>query len=534
MSPQIGIELGSKEGHRHMIDKFKLQRHAALFAASFLLIPVSAHADWNQNNDEANRQRAMSEMRATTAANDRQNADAQFQSGLRNNTSSSSSSDSKSSSSSSSGSSGPYNAPSSNSGPQSVVATMTIRETNPQMAVRLTKAGESGDVDAQYKMGVFHFAGVDGIPRNDVKARYWIKKAADQGHAVSAGQYGYMLQKGIGGAVDEKGATPYFLKAAQMGDVYAKGWYALNVVLANDSSNMAKATTYAVEAAEAGDLTAQILLGAIIYYEGPAQNSAKSFNYLQQAVAQNSAMAMRFLGKWFVDGGDGVTKDTAKGLALLERSSALGDATAMVKLGKFYALGSDSIQKDEARGLPFIQRAAGMNEAEAVNFMAQLHYNGSLGYTENKDEAVRLFKRAADLGDTVSQGFYGAVLYDGLLAPKDRAGAAAYTRKAAEAGDGPAQLFLGKLYYFGDGVTKDINEATRWFAKAFKNPRGVGNHERARRFGRCQSDWALAVERGRELVQPHLRSTSARCSERCGGRCFTRIKAASTAQRWWS
>ncbi len=444
----------------------KMHSSCLLSAFCLLMIPVSAQADWNQNNDEANRQRAMSSMRETSAANDRRNADAQFQSGLRSSSSGSSGSSSSSSSSSGSGYSGPGYTPSSNQGPQSVVSTITIRETGAQMAVRLAKAGESGDIDAQYKMGVFNYAGVDGIPRNDVKARYWIKKAADQGHAISAGQYGYMLQKGIGGSVDESGATPYFLKAAQMGDNYAKGWYALNIVLANDSSNMAKATAYAVEAADAGDLTAQILLGSIIYYEGSAQDSAKSFKYLTQAVAQNSAMGLRFLGKWYVYGGDGVTKDVPKGVSFLERSVALGDARAMVQLSKFYAFGFNGIEKNEPKAVRLIQQAAAKNDPEAIGFLAQFNFGGTYGFAENKTEAVKLMRKAADLDDTISQAFYASVLYDGILVPKDVPSSIAYSRKAAEAGHGESQVRMGKYYYFGEGVAKDINQATRWFHKA--------------------------------------------------------------------
>lgn len=449
-----------------MIGKFTLKSHVAVLAVSLLLIPATVHADWNQNNDEANRQRAMSSMRATTAANDRQNADAQFQSGLRNSSGISSGSSSSSNSSSSSGSSGPYYAPSTNSGPQSVVATMTMRETGAQMGARLTKDGEQGDIIAQYKLGVFYFAGVDGIRRDDSKARYWLKKAADQGHGISAGQYGYMLEKGIGGPADSKTATTYFLKGAQTGDNYAKSWYALSVVLANDEANMQKATAYAIEAADNGELIAQILLGSLIYYEGPNQNSPKSFKYLEKAVAQNSAMGLRFLGKWYVYGGDGVTKDTAKGMALLERSATLGDVSAMVQLAKFHAFGFNGIEKNEAKAVGLLEQAAAKNDAEATGFLAQFNYAGSFGVRENKVEAVRLMKKAADLGDAVSQESYAGVLYLGVLAPKDLQGSISYGRKAAEAGHGPAQVRLGKHYYFGEGVTKDLNEATRWFHKA--------------------------------------------------------------------
>lgn len=453
-----------------MISKFRLKGTVALLVVSSLIIPVSAHADWNQNNDEANRQRAMSSMRATSAANDRQNADAQFQSGLRNSASTSSAGGGSSGSSSNSGSSDPNYAPASSSGPQSVVATMTIRETGSQMAVRLTKDGEQGDIDAQYKLGVFYYAGVDGIRRDDSRARYWLKKAADQGHGVSAGQYGYMLEKGIGGPADSRTATTYFLRGAQKGDSYAKSWYALSVVLANDEANLPKAIAYAVEAADNGELIAQVLLGSAIYYnDGPNQNNAKSFKYLEQAVAQDSAMGMRFLGKWYVNGGDGVTRDIHKGVGLMERSAARGDTPAMIQLSRLYGFGFDGVVKSEAKAVTYLRQAVAKNDGEAMGILADFYYFGRFGIVENKPEALSLYKRGAELGDVESQSNYGGLLYEGILLPKDLQGSIAYTRKAAVSGNGLSQVRLGKFYYFGEGVTKDISEATRWFHKAAAN-----------------------------------------------------------------
>ena len=450
-----------------MIRLVTLKSSGAVLALGLLMIPVSAHADWNQNNDEANRQRAMSSMRATTAANDRQNADAQFQSGLRNSAGSSSGSSSSSSSSRSSGSSGPNYAGSTNSGPQSVVATMTIRETAAQMGARLSKYGEQGDLSAQYKLGVLYYVGVDGLRRDDSKARYWLKKAADQGHGISAGQYGYMLEKGIGGPADSRTATTYFLKGAQTGDNYAKSWYALSVALANDEANLPKATAYAVEAADSGELIAQVLLGSIIYYnDGPNQDNAKSFKYLEQAVAQNSAMAMRFLGKWYVNGGDGVSRDVPKGVGMMERSAALGDTPAMIQLSRLYGFGFDGVVKSESKAVTYLRQAVAKNDGEAMGILADFNFFARFGLAENKAEALSLYRRGAELGDTESQSNYGGLLYEGVLTPKDLQGSISYTRKAAEGGNGLSQVRLGKFYYFGEGVTKDLNEATRWFHKA--------------------------------------------------------------------
>ena len=52
------------------------------------------------------------------------------------------------------------------------------------------------------------------------------------------------------------------------------------------------------------------------------------------------------------------------------------------------------------------------------------------------------------------------------LAPPARADDAAAVRTLAERGDAEAQYALGTLYRYGQGVTRDYDEALRWWRKA--------------------------------------------------------------------
>ena len=47
---------------------------------------------------------------------------------------------------------------------------------------RLRKAGEQGDAEAQYELGVMYREG-QGVAKNEVEAAYWLRKAAGRGIA---------------------------------------------------------------------------------------------------------------------------------------------------------------------------------------------------------------------------------------------------------------------------------------------------------------------------------------------------------------
>jgi uncharacterized protein len=46
------------------------------------------------------------------------------------------------------------------------------------------KAAEGGDGSAQYNLGFFHLWGM-GLPKDPFEAVNWLRKAAEQGHALA-------------------------------------------------------------------------------------------------------------------------------------------------------------------------------------------------------------------------------------------------------------------------------------------------------------------------------------------------------------
>ena len=77
----------------------------------------------------------------------------------------------------------------------------------------MTKAAESGNIQAQYDLGAFYQFG-RGVPLDEKKAAEWTGKAAEAGLSAAQVEYATMLFKGRGVEKDEeKGAKLFYLAA---------------------------------------------------------------------------------------------------------------------------------------------------------------------------------------------------------------------------------------------------------------------------------------------------------------------------------
>ncbi|PHS09982.1 MAG: hypothetical protein COA78_11660 [Blastopirellula sp.] len=90
---------------------------------------------------------------------------------------------------------------------------------------QLMKQAESGDVEAQVKLG-WHY----DQKRELDKALSWYKKAANQGYAVGQFNVAEMLRDGAGVKQDKAKALEYYLKAAKQG--YPKAQYCIGIMYA--------------------------------------------------------------------------------------------------------------------------------------------------------------------------------------------------------------------------------------------------------------------------------------------------------------
>jgi TPR repeat protein len=93
----------------------------------------------------------------------------------------------------------------------------------------LIKKAESGDAAAQSKLGFFYHIG-NGVPKDDVLAVSWYRKAAEQGDVHAQYFLGLCYTKGLGVPKDDVQAVNWFRKAAEQG--YDKAQYFLGLCYA--------------------------------------------------------------------------------------------------------------------------------------------------------------------------------------------------------------------------------------------------------------------------------------------------------------
>ncbi len=147
----------------------------------------------------------------------------------------------------------------------------------PDELEELVKQAESGDEEAQFKLGEMYLFGESIVPKDYLKAAKWLRQAAEQGHAEARFNLGYMYYDGEGVAQDYAEAAKWFRLAAEDGIAGAQ----YNLGVAYDKG------------------------------QGVAQDYAKAAEWYQKAAEQGHASAQNNLGVMYANG-EGVPRDQAK------------------------------------------------------------------------------------------------------------------------------------------------------------------------------------------------------------------------------
>lgn len=385
---------------------FKSSLYALLVAC--IVAPLVAHAEWNAANDEANRQRMMSDMRSNAAAADRRSFEAQQRS---NSYTSSTNRGSSSSGSSSSGGSSytPYEYKA--EGPHSVVATyyftVRVQETEAQTIARLKTEAVTGNAQSQFDLGRVYYTGYS-VPADLSLARKWFCEAARQDHPIAKSQCAGMMYNGQGGPVEEAPAMLLLKDSAAKSEPYGMALYGFFTIAesarrGNVDEAQPEAIAYLVRAADSGEMIAQATLGTVVFFygtHGATQDVPRAIGYIRQAAAQNDPTSMDMLGMMLVSGRNGVEKNVPEGLRLLKAAAAAGKADAAGILAILLS-NDDMGVRDDAAAFAYAGQAAKGGDRQGQVVLAKFYYFGQ-GTEKNLIEAARWFSAAAAQGDPES------------------------------------------------------------------------------------------------------------------------------------
>jgi len=165
---------------------------------------------------------------------------------------------------------------------------------------RLMRSAMRGDPMAQYLMGLQYLKDSGFRHNHPGKARYWLKRAALNGLPAAETEYGLMLFRGEGGAIDRNTAITWLKKGAAHNDPRAA--YALGLIFSQPAYGLprqpARAARYFTLAARNGLAAAQYYLAkAYLDGNGRPYSPAAAFAWLRLAARQGDSDALSLLGR---------------------------------------------------------------------------------------------------------------------------------------------------------------------------------------------------------------------------------------------
>ncbi|KAI8339962.1 hypothetical protein BC941DRAFT_419031 [Chlamydoabsidia padenii] len=203
-------------------------------------------------------------------------------------------------------------------------------------------AAKAGDTDAEFQVALMLSNG-QGIPRDRKSAFHWYKKAADKNHKTALYSLGLFYAKGLEGKPkDLLRARICFEKAARLGVASAMTSYATLCRVASlqtgpqQQEQREQAIYWYKKAASTGDVVAQRELGLI--YDaglGVPRNHDTAFGYFQQASSRNDAQATLLLGSYHQNG-MAVEKNLEKSIELYLKAERLGASVAPFAAAQVY------------------------------------------------------------------------------------------------------------------------------------------------------------------------------------------------------
>lgn len=239
---------------------------------------------------------------------------------------------------------------------------------------------EQGNPAAQWLVG-YYYANGKGVPRDDVEAVKWYRKAAEQGYVDAQSSLGNCYLNGEGVAKDDAEAFKWYHKAA-----------------------------------EQGDAGVQFLLGS--YYstgKGVAKDEVEAVRWWLKAADQGDADAQFSLGYCYTSG-NGVAKDEAQGVKWYRKAAEQGDVDSQLILGKCYSYGK-GVAKDEAQGVKWYRKAAEQGNAEAQYFLGWCYSYGN-GVVKNEVEGYKWSLLGAANGNEAAKAIVPT--YEDRLSPNQR------------------------------------------------------------------------------------------------------------------
>lgn len=297
---------------------------------------------------------------------------------------------------------------------QSKLGAFYYSEQNYSEAIKwLTKAAENGDAVAQFNLAICYSNG-QGVPKDDMETLTWIQKAAEQGLKEAQYNLGFYYYNGIIVPQDYSKAIIWYKKAAEQGLVEAQ--YNIGLIY-NNLENYSEAVYWFKKAAEQGYAGAQFSLGnSYRFAKGVPNNDIEAVKWYRKAAEQGYAIAQNNLGYCY-EYGIGTNQDISEAVKWFRKAAEQGLAEAQCCMGGCYDYGL-GVVKNHKEALNYYTKSAEQGQKDAMYILATKYENGE-GVPHDIDKAVKLYIKSAELGKDESQIHLSKLCKSGIIALQD-------------------------------------------------------------------------------------------------------------------
>lgn len=232
------------------------------------------------------------------------------------------------------------------------------------------------------------------------------------------------------------------------------------------------ALRHAMVSAEKGDPRGQFGLGYLhLYGRGTPKDYPKAAEYFRLAAAQESALAITYLGIMY-ELGWGFQRDPSTAAEFYGKAAAADFPHAVARLASLKLVGR-GVARDPVEAVALASKAATANDALGQYVLGVAYYQGQ-GIEQDYTKAREFFESTAARGFGPSNTMLGLIYSQGRGVTKNYETAASFYRKAIEKNDATGKASLGFLYLSGRGVSRDVAEARRLFDEAHQQGNSVG------------------------------------------------------------
>ncbi|MDI2091771.1 tetratricopeptide repeat protein [Commensalibacter oyaizuii] len=234
------------------------------------------------------------------------------------------------------------------------------------------------------------------------KARFWAKKAAENGYAEGQALYAYLLSLNTNDEdVIKEALNLYDQAIAQDSAQGYMGKGLLLLRLGSTQEDYAKAAEFLKIAAERKMGSAIQKLGVMYATgQGVPLDYEKAAQYYKEAAELGIREAQALYGV-ALKKGQGVEQNFIQAETWLRKAAMKGDIEAAVVLADMNGQGNDDIPPNYTEAFRWYSYAAQCGHLSAIRTIGLLYLNG-LGVEKSVDRAIHFFKSAAQKGDVTS------------------------------------------------------------------------------------------------------------------------------------